>query len=77
MTRRSFWLSFRLAMRSFPDEGSLRAAAEMGARLVIVHFADYVPEERLALRARVRNEPRLVAITAFGDDEVFRLSTSD
>jgi len=69
--------AFRLAMRSFPDEGSLRAAAEMGARLVIVHFADYVPQERVALRARVRNEPRLVAITAFGDDEVFRLSTSD
>jgi len=66
--------SFRAAIQSFPSEGALQAAGGTGARLIVVHFADYAPARREALRAKIRGERRLVPLVEFGTDAVFRLA---
>ncbi len=64
---------FRAAMQGFPDEASLRASAELGARLVVVHYGDYPPAAREALRGRVGAAAALEPAARFGDDEIYRL----
>lgn len=65
---------FRVSMRGFPDEAALRAASELGARLVVVHFADYGPARRIVLEAQVRDATRLVPVASFGDDCVYGIA---
>jgi hypothetical protein len=65
---------FRVSMKGFPDEAALGAASELGARLVVVHLADYEPARRTVIEAQIRAETRLVPVASFGDDRVYELS---
>ncbi len=65
--------AFRTTMQAFPSSSAVRAASEMGARIVVVHFGEYAPERRDSLRAAIRAEPHLVLAISLGKDAAFRL----
>jgi len=67
---------FRGTMQRFPERDALRAAAAMGARVVLVHYGDFAAADRRQLEARVRGERSLVPLARFGDDAVYRLEAS-
>ena len=64
---------FRASMRTFPAEEAIVAATNMGARLVIVHFAAYVPALRDSVLQRIQADARFEPVAAFGMDRVYRL----
>src|SRR6267142_4429508 len=64
---------FRSVIQSFPSPDALRAAEERGAKLIVVHFGDYPPEQREVLSRRIDAEQRLQLKGRFGDDAVYEL----
>ncbi|HMI31551.1 MAG TPA: hypothetical protein VK527_07420, partial [Candidatus Limnocylindrales bacterium] len=64
---------FRSAIQSFPSEEAIRAAGELGAGFVVVHFQDYPLEEREPLRRAIAAEHRLTLKADFGSDAVYDL----
>lgn len=67
---------FRLVAQSFPDDRSLSAAAAMGARQIIVHFGDFAPEQRAALRLKIEAQRRLKPVARFNADAVYQLDAN-
>lgn len=68
--------SFRRDIQAFPDSAALSLAAAMGARLVLVHYADYPAPERERLRGRIGAEARLAPAASFGSDAIYRLEAT-
>src|SRR5262245_30701210 len=64
---------FRAAMRAFPAEQAIEAAARMGARLVVVHFGEYEPRKREEVLRGIQADPRFELVAEFGTDRVYRL----
>ena len=64
---------FRSVIQSFPSSEALRAAEELGAKLIVVHFGDYPAEQREVLSTRIGAEERLRLRARFGDDVVYEL----
>ena len=64
---------FRRRMQAFPDPDALRAAREMGAKLVIVHYGEFAPPERARIRDGADSSPALRRLAVFGDDVVYAL----
>jgi len=64
---------FRHEIQRFPDPASLVMADAMGARWIVVHFADYPIEAGEALRRRIEARWELTKVAAFGDDVLYRL----
>jgi hypothetical protein len=65
--------AFRRDIQAFPDSAALSLATGMGARLVLVHYGDYAPPERIRLRSRIDREVRLIPEVSFGSDAIYRL----
>jgi len=65
--------AFRRTIQTFPDPDALRAARDLGAKLVIVHYGDYAPAEGNRLRARVAATASLRRLATFGEDVVYAL----
>jgi hypothetical protein len=65
--------SFRSKLAGFPSREALDASAELGAEWIVMHFADYTPEEARALRGKIDAEPRLRLVSRFDGDALFRL----
>ncbi len=67
---------FRSAIQEFPDRAALDAAAQQGAKLIIVHYADYPEPFRGTLHRRVADQPSLTLRATFGDDVVYELQSN-
>jgi hypothetical protein len=65
--------AFRRNVQGFPSHDALRLMDSMGARWVIIHYADYPTEEGRRLRQEVLREPSLRLAAEFGDDAVYEL----
>ena len=63
--------AFRRAMRAFPAREAIRRAYEMGARRLIVHYADYPHGLRDERRRQVEAARDLREVKAFGEDVVY------
>jgi hypothetical protein len=66
---------FRRVMQGFPREGTLLAAARMGARYIVFHYGDLKPEDRAAIRTAAGESPALETVASFGDDLVYEIRT--
>lgn len=64
---------FRASMRTFPGDEAITAAMRMGARLVVIHFAEYEPAMRDSVLRCIQADARFEPVAAFGWDRVYRL----
>ena len=64
---------FRITVQNFPDDRSLADAADLGARWIVVHYADYAAAEGDSLRVRIAGEARLPPRANFDGDVVYEL----
>ena len=65
--------AFRRNVQGFPSQDALSLVESMGAKWIIIHYADYPTEERSLLREAVLGEPRLRLAARFDDDTVYEL----
>jgi hypothetical protein len=64
----------RTRLQEFPERSSLQAAADRGARLVLVHYGDWPEPQRTRVRDAVAREPALRPLATFGDDAAYALT---
>jgi hypothetical protein len=67
------YAAFRRDMQAFPAPEAIRRAHEMGARRLIVHFGDYEPGLREAVRRRLGETGNLREVAVFELDVVYDL----
>jgi hypothetical protein len=65
--------NFRSAVQTFPREDALRAASQMGAKVIVIHYGDYPDRQRESLRQAVVGERSLALVAEFNNDAVYVL----
>ena len=65
--------AFRKDVQGFPAPDVLRSVESMGAKWIVIHYADYPTEERGRLSEAVLREPRLRLAARLESDGVYEL----
>jgi len=60
-------------MQDFPKDPAIDALAQMGGKLMIVHFGDLSHGQREDLERSLALQKRLLPRARFGDDEAYEL----
>ena len=65
---------FRTVMLRFPEPEAIRAAAERGTRIIIVHYGDFAPATRERLQREVDHAPELRQVARIGSDAAYAIT---